>query len=145
MPVVSGTGVIIGKDLFEGHSWTMGVLLVTVGVGLHPHLPSGNVHVTREPEAAWQPSGMTLRSMRNKIINHLNVKKERDVDSLTVFWRSAGAADDVEHAEFSCCREFFDWSTGGDGNFCDCDPSSAATIASTLRPSAKSGPERMAT
>ena len=33
--VVSGTGVIIGEDLFEGHSWTMGVvLLVRVGVGL---------------------------------------------------------------------------------------------------------------
>ena len=33
--VVSGTGVITGEDLFEGHSWTMGVvLLVTVGVGL---------------------------------------------------------------------------------------------------------------
>ena len=33
--VVSGTGVIIGEDLIEGHSWTMGVvLLVTVGVGL---------------------------------------------------------------------------------------------------------------
>ena len=31
--VVSGTGVIIGEDLFESHSWTMGVvLLVTVGV-----------------------------------------------------------------------------------------------------------------
>ena len=36
LPVVSGTGVTIGEDLFEGHSWTMGVvLLVTVGVGLH--------------------------------------------------------------------------------------------------------------
>ena len=43
------------------HSWTMGVvLLVTVGVGLlscacavfDPHLPTGNVHVTREPEVA---------------------------------------------------------------------------------------------
>ena len=33
--VVSCTGVIIGQDLIEGHSWTMGVvLLVTVGVGL---------------------------------------------------------------------------------------------------------------
>ena len=31
LPVVSGTGVIIGEDLFEGLSWTMGVvLLVTV-------------------------------------------------------------------------------------------------------------------
>ena len=30
--VVSGTGVIIGEDLFEGQSWTMGVVLrVTVG------------------------------------------------------------------------------------------------------------------
>ena len=35
LPVVSGTGVTIGEDLSEGHSWTMGVvLLVTVGVGL---------------------------------------------------------------------------------------------------------------
>ena len=64
-----------------------------------PHLPTGNVHVTREPEVASQPSGMTSRSMRNEIINHLNVTK-KDVDSITVFWRSAGAADDVEHAEF---------------------------------------------
>ena len=35
LPVISGTGVIIGEDLMEGHSWPMGVvLLVTVGVGL---------------------------------------------------------------------------------------------------------------
>ena len=35
LPVVSGTGVIIGEDLFEGHSCAMGVmLLVTVGVVL---------------------------------------------------------------------------------------------------------------
>ena len=150
--VVSGTGVIIGEDLLEGHSWTMGVvLLVTVGVGLlscvcavfDPHLPTGNVHVTREPEVASQPSGMTSRSMRNEIINHLNVTK-KDVDSITVFWRSAGAADDVEHAEFSCSREFFDWIAGGGGYWCDFNPSSGVTIASTLRPSAKSGPEKMA-
>ena len=32
--MVSGTGLITG-DVFEGHSWTMGVALrVTVGVGL---------------------------------------------------------------------------------------------------------------
>ena len=51
----------IGEDLIVVHSWTMGVvLLVTVGVGLlscacavfDPHLPTGNVHVTREPEVA---------------------------------------------------------------------------------------------
>ena len=43
--------------------WTIGVvLLVTVGVGLlscaravfDPHLPTGNVHVTREPAIAKQ-------------------------------------------------------------------------------------------
>ena len=108
-----------------------------------PHLPTGNVHVTREPEVASQPSGMTSRSMRNEIINHLNVTK-KDVDSITVFWRSAGAADDVEYVEISCCRELFDWIAGGDGYWCDFNPSSGVTIASTLRPSAKSGPEKMA-
>ena len=64
LPVVSGTGVIIGEDLIEGHSWTMGVVF-------DPHLPTGSVHVTREPDVAWQPSGMTLRSMRNETINPL--------------------------------------------------------------------------
>ena len=46
------------------------------------------------------------------------------MDSLTVFWRSAGAADDIEHVEFSCCRECFDWITGGDGYLCDLSPRS---------------------
>ena len=33
--MVSGTGVITGEDLIEGHSWKMGVVLLdTVGVGL---------------------------------------------------------------------------------------------------------------
>ena len=81
--VLLGTGVIIGEDLFEGHSWTTGVvLLITVGVGplscvcavFNPHLPTGSVHATREPEVARQPRGMILRSMRTKIINHV---KER--------------------------------------------------------------------
>ena len=83
MLVVSGTGVTTGEDLFEGHSWTMGVvLLITVGVGLlgcvcavvDPRLPTGSVQVTREPEVARQPRGMTLRSMRIKIINHSKEK-----------------------------------------------------------------------
>ena len=78
-PVISGTRLTTGEDLFEGHSWTMSVvLLVTVRVGLlsrvcavfDPVLPTGNV--TREPEVAKQLSCM-------------------------VIWRSAGAADrDVE-------------------------------------------------
>ena len=76
--MVSGTGVIIGEDLIEGHSWTMGVvLLVTVGVGLlccrgaifDLQLSIGNVHVTGETEVARQPRGVTLRSARIKIIN----------------------------------------------------------------------------
>ena len=104
---ISSTGVTIGEDLFEGQSWTMGVvLLVTVGVGLlrcvcavfDPHLPTGNVHVTREPEVAMQPSRMTLRSMRAKIINHVR----ENVESLTVFWISAVAADgDVTYTALS--------------------------------------------
>ena len=77
LPVDSGTGVITGEDLIEGHSWKMGVVLLdTVGVGLLScvgavfdlQLPTGNVHVTGEPEVARQPRGMTLRSMRFKII-----------------------------------------------------------------------------
>ena len=104
--VVSGTALIFGEDLIEGQSWTMGVvLLVKVGVGLlcyaravfDPHLPTGNVHVTREPAIAKQWS-MSSRAMQDDDLDHLNVTN-RDVDSLTVFWKSVGAADDVEHAE----------------------------------------------
>ena len=81
LPVVSGTGVTIGEDLLKDHSWTTDVvLLITVGVGLlscvcavnDPHLPTGSVHVTGEPEVARQPRGMTLGSVRTKIINHGN-------------------------------------------------------------------------
>ena len=91
LPVVSGTGLTIGEDLFEGHSWTTGVvLLITVGVGLlccvcavfNPHLPTGSVQVTRESEVARQPSRMTLISMRNEIINH--VREE----TLSLSWYS---------------------------------------------------------
>ena len=28
LPVVSGTGLTIEEDLFEGHSWTLGVVLL---------------------------------------------------------------------------------------------------------------------
>ena len=70
--MVSGTGVIIGEDLIEGHSCTMCVvLLVTVGVGV-----LGTVQVNREPEVARQPRGITLRSMRTEIINHAKERTE---------------------------------------------------------------------
>ena len=81
LPVVSGTEVVIGEDLFEGQNWTMGVvLLVTVGVVLlscacivcDSHLRTGNV--TREPEVAKQLSCMSPRSMRAHDIDHV---KER--------------------------------------------------------------------
>ena len=83
LPVVLGTVVLIGEDLIEGQSWTIGVvLLATVGVVLlcsacivlDPHLPTGNVHVTREPEAAKQLSWMSSRTMRSEDIHHV---KER--------------------------------------------------------------------
>ena len=179
LPGVSDTEVIMGEDLMEGQSWTMGVvLLVTVGVILpscaravfDPDLPTGNVHETREPAIAKQRSCTSRRAMQDDDLDHLNVT-ERDVDSLMVFWRSAEAADGVEHVEFvwgswysscgtlqarmrtrptfalfSCCLEFFDWVTGGDDYWYEVfNPSSGGTIASTLRPSAQSGPERMAT
>ena len=99
-PVVSSTGLAIGEDLFESHSWTTGVALPTkVGVGLlccvcavfNPDLPTRSVQVTREPEVARQPSGMIQR-------------EKEDVESLMVFWRSAVAADgDVECAVLSKC------------------------------------------
>ena len=147
--VAGGTGVTTREDLFKGHSWTTGVaLLITVGVGLlscvcavfDPHLPTGSVQVTREPEVARQPNGMTLESMRTKIINH---GKERT-------WSLSGYSGDqlwqvwqlMEMLNARYCRatlvqllrriaimsenpamssgddrvwgEFFDWVTGGD-------------------------------
>ena len=33
LPVVSGTGVINGEDLFEGHSWMMRVLCCSTQLG----------------------------------------------------------------------------------------------------------------
>ena len=109
LPVVSGTGVTVGEGLFEGHRWTMGVvLLVTVGVGLlgcfcavfDPHLPTGNVHVKREPEDVRQPRGMTLRSMRNEIINH---GKER---TWSLSWYSGDQLEQVmEMLNARCGRD----------------------------------------
>ena len=72
---------------------TMGVvLLVTVGVVLlscagvrYGHVPIGRI-VTGEPEVAnAAKAAMTLRSMRDKIINHVR----ENVESLTLFWISA--------------------------------------------------------
>ena len=80
--VVSGTGDIIGEDLIEGQSWTIGVvLLVPVGVVLlscastvhSSHLPTEG-HVTREPEVAREPSCVTPRSMQADIINRMRVR-----------------------------------------------------------------------
>ena len=59
--VVSGTEILIGEDPSEGQSWILDVsLLITVGVVLLgcvcavivSHLPTGSVHVTREPAIA---------------------------------------------------------------------------------------------
>ena len=74
------------------------VLLSCARAVFDPHLPTGNVHVTRVPAIAKQWS-MSPRTMQDDDLDHLNVTR-RGVDSLTVFWKSAGTADDVEHAEF---------------------------------------------
>ena len=77
--VISGTEVLIGEELIEGQSWTMGVVLpITVGV-VRPscvfavvvsHLPTGNEHVTREPAIAKQ-CGMSPRAMQDDDLDHL--------------------------------------------------------------------------
>ena len=59
-----------------------------------PHVPTGNVQVTREQKVAGSQEN---RSLRTDDVDHV---KERDVESLMVCWRSAEAADDVEHADF---------------------------------------------
>ena len=78
--VVSGTEILIGEDQSEGQSWILGVvLLITVGVVLLScvfavivsHLPTGNVHVTREPAMAKQCS-MSPRAMQDDDLDHLN-------------------------------------------------------------------------
>ena len=144
--VVSGTGVVTGEDLFEGHSWTMGVALrVTVGVGLlccvcaasEPHLPTGNVHVIREPEVARQPRGITLRSMRNDTINHVREKiwspsrysgdqlgqlmkmlnAQYGRDTLVQLLRRIAIMSGNQtrcSGDDLVWSEFFDWVTGGD-------------------------------
>ena len=93
LPVVSGTEVIIGEDLIEGQSWTIGVvLLVTIGVVLlsgacivhDSHLPTGRT-VTREPEVARQPSCMTPRSMRAEIMNHVKERAGFDGTALAAY------------------------------------------------------------
>ena len=114
LPAVSGTGVIIGEDLIEGQSWTIGVvLLVTVGVVLlsgacivhYSHLPTGRT-VTREPEVARQPSCMTPRNMRAEIINHV---KERQESLVQFLRRIATMSEDQVKCIYNSrvCGEFF--------------------------------------
>ena len=61
LPVVSGTGVIIGEDLIESQL-DDGVLCWSSQLEwdclADPHLTTGKVHVTREPEVARQPRAM---------------------------------------------------------------------------------------
>ena len=102
-----------------------------------PHLPTRNVHVTREPEVARQLRGMTLRSMRNEIINHakertwslswysgdeqeqliemLNARYGRD--SLVQLLRRIAIMSENQarcSGDDRVWSEFFDWVTGGD-------------------------------
>ena len=93
-------GALAGEQLLV--SWTLGVvLLITVGVVLLccvfavivSHLPTVYVHVTREPAIEWCTSS---RTMQDDDLDHLNVTENTWILS----WRSAEAADGVEHEEF---------------------------------------------
>ena len=106
--------MIIGEDLIEGQSWTIGVvLLVTVGVVLLScacivhcsHMPTGRT-VTREPEVARQPSCMTPRSMRTEIINRV---KERQDSLVQLLRRIATMSEDQVKCIYNSrvCGEFF--------------------------------------
>ena len=107
--MVLGLGVTIGEELFEGYSWTLGVLLnTTVGVGLLSCVcvlcstricQVGNVHVTREPEDARQPSGMSLRCMRIKIINHAKEK------TWSLSWYSGDQLSQLMESNALCGRD----------------------------------------
>ena len=86
--MVSGTEILI-EDLSEGQSWSLGVvMLITVGVVLLScefavvvsHLPTGNVHVTREPAIAKQCS-MSPRAMQDDDFDHLNVTESMGIPS----------------------------------------------------------------
>ena len=130
-----------------------------------PHLPTGNVHVTREPVVGRQPRGMTLRSMRNEIVNHA---KERTwslswhsgdqlwqlVEMLTARYGRETLVQlmlriSIKSKNQTVCsgddRVWGKFSIGLQVAMTTCtNPGSAVTIAST-GVSTKNGPERMAT
>ena len=82
-----------------------------------PHLPTGNVHVTREPEVAWRPKWHDFeKSAKREIINH---GKER------TWILSRYSGDQLGQLMMSNTRSsrvvvrFSNWITGGDGHLCD--------------------------
>ena len=130
-----------------------------------PHLPTGNVQVTREPEVARQPRGMTSRSMRNDTINHakertwslswlsgdqleqlvemLNARYGRD--TRVKLLRRIAIMSENQTGVVATIVFGVSFSIGLQVAMTVCaNPSSGVTIASTW-PLTKSGPERMAT
>ena len=98
LPVVSGTGVIIGEDLFESHSWTTGVvLLITVGVGLLSCVcciqsAPANGKCTSDKRTRGCTTAKRHDFEKHAKRDHQPRERE-DVESLMVLWRSAVAAD----------------------------------------------------
>ena len=87
LPVVSGAGVIIGEDLFEGHSWTTGVVYSI------RTCQRENVQVTRTRGCTTAKRHDSEKHAKRDHQPH----ERKGVESLLVFWRSAVAADgDVE-------------------------------------------------
>ena len=73
--------LLIGEDLIESQSWTMGVvLLITVGAVLLScacavfdlHFPTGTLQVTSEPAIAMEWSCTSPRAMQDDDVDHVN-------------------------------------------------------------------------
>ena len=99
--VVSGTGVTIGENLFEGYSWTMAVVLInTVGVGLLSCVCGvRSVLANRKCTCDKRTRGCTTarwHDFEKHAKQDHQPRRRDDVESLMVFWRSAAAADEVE-------------------------------------------------
>ena len=98
LQVVSGTGLTTGEDLFEGHSWTTGVvLLITVGVGLLTCVccirsAPANGKCTSDKRTRGCTTAKRHDFEKHAKRDHQPRERE-DVESLMLFWRSAVAAD----------------------------------------------------
>ena len=92
--------VTVGRRVLCCSSQLEWGLLRCVRAVFNPHLPTGSVQVTREPEVVRQPFGMTLRSTRNGIINHVTEQ------TWSLSWYSGDQLRQLmEMLNAQCCRD----------------------------------------